>query len=137
MAELLDFTKPHVLRNEAEYTAAVAEIERLLDTDPPPHSEAYERLEFLSVLVQAYEDAHFPLQLLTTPQDVVAFMLEQKGLSHDDLAQWLGGKSPMLAFLEGTCSLSLPQIERLREQLGIPADLLISPGKPIELTEHL
>ena len=137
MAELLDFTKPHVLRNEAEYTAAVAEIERLLDTDPPPHCEAYERLEFLSVLVQAYEDAHFPLDQLTTPRDVVAFMLEQKGLSHDDLAQWLGGESHMRAFLQGTCSLSLPQIERLREQLGIPADLLISPGKPIQITELL
>ena len=134
MAELLDFTKPHVLRNEAEYSAAVAEIERLLDTDPPPHSEAYERLEFLSVLVQAYEDAHFPLEQLTTPQDVVAFMLEQKGLSHDDLAQWLGGESPMVAFLEGACSLSLPQISRLREQLGIPADLLLNPGKPIQIT---
>jgi HTH-type transcriptional regulator/antitoxin HigA len=134
MAELLDFTQPHVLRNEAEYTAAVAEIEWLLDTDPPPHSEAYERLEFLSVLVQAYEDAHFPLEQLATPQDVVAFMLEQKGLSHDDLAQWLGGESPMLAFLDGACSLSLAQIERLREQLGIPADLLISPGKPSQIT---
>ena len=134
MAELLDFTQPHVLRNEAEYTAAVAEIEWLLDTDPPPHSEAYERLEFLSVLVQAYEEAHFPLGQLTTPQDVVAFMLEQKGLSRDDLAQWLGGESPMLAFLEGTCGLSLPQIERLREQLGIPADLLLSPGKPPQIT---
>jgi HTH-type transcriptional regulator/antitoxin HigA len=134
MAELLDFTKPPVLRNEAEYSAAVAEIERLLDTDPPPHSEAYERLEFLSVLVQAYEDAHFPLEQLTTPQDVVAFMLEQKGLSHDDLAQWLGGESPMVAFLEGACSLSLPQIARLREQLGIPADLLLNPGKPIQIT---
>jgi HTH-type transcriptional regulator/antitoxin HigA len=134
MAELLDFTKPHILRNEAEYTAAVAEIERLLDADPPPHSEAYERLEFLSVLVQAYEDAHFPLEQLTAPQDVVAFMLEQKGLSHDDLAQWLGGESPMLAFLDGAYSLSLAQIERLREQLGIPADLLISPGKPSQIT---
>ena len=130
MAELLDFTKPHVLRNEAEYTAAVAEIERLLDIDPPPHSDAYERLEFLSVLVQAYEDTHVPLEQLTTPQDVVAFMLEQKGLSHDDLAQWLGGESPMRAFLQGTRSLSLPQIERLREHLGIPADLLINSGKP-------
>jgi HTH-type transcriptional regulator/antitoxin HigA len=134
MAELLDFTKPHVLRNEAEYTAAVAEIDRLLDTDPPPHSEAYERLEFLSVLVQAYEDAHFPLEQLTTPQDVVAFMLEQKGLSRDDLAQWLGGEGPVLAFLEGTSNLSLPQIERLREQLGIPADLLLSSGKPPQIT---
>jgi antitoxin component HigA of HigAB toxin-antitoxin module len=103
MAELLDFTKPHVLRNEAEYTAAVAEIDQLLDRDPPPHSEAYERLEFLSVLVHAYEEAHFPLEQPTTPQDVVTFMLEQKGLS-------------------------LPQIEQPREHLGIPADLLISPG---------
>ena len=130
MAELLDFTKPHVLRNEAEYTAAVAEIDYLLDLDPPPHSEAYERLEFLSVLVQAYEEAHFPLEQLTTPQDVVTFMLEQKGLSHADLAQWLGGENRRLAFLQGTYSLSLPQIERLREHLGIPADLLINSGKP-------
>jgi HTH-type transcriptional regulator / antitoxin HigA len=128
MAELLDFTKPHVLRNEAEYTAAIAEIDQLLDLDPPPHSEAYERLEFLSVLVHAYEEAHFPLEQLTTPQDVVTFMLEQKGFSHADLAQWLGGKSPMRAFLQGTSSLSLPQIEQLREHLGIPADLLLRPG---------
>jgi HTH-type transcriptional regulator/antitoxin HigA len=129
MAELLDFTKPHVLRNEAEYTAAVAEIDQLLDLDPPPHSEAYERLEFLSVLVHAYEEAHFPLEQLTTPQDVVTFMLEQKDLSYTDLAQWLGGESPMLTFLQGTRSLSLSQIERLRVHLGIPAALLISPGK--------
>ena len=129
MAELLDFTKPHILRNETEYTAAIAEIDQLLDLDPPPHSEAYERLEFLSVLVHAYEEAHFPLEQLTTPQDVVTFMLEQKGLSLADLAQWLEGESPMQAFLRGTRRLSLPQIERLRVHLGIPADLLISPGK--------
>jgi antitoxin component HigA of HigAB toxin-antitoxin module len=34
----------------------------------------------------------------------------------------------MLTFLQGTRSLSLSQIERLRVYLGIPADLLISPG---------
>jgi HTH-type transcriptional regulator / antitoxin HigA len=129
MAELLDFTKPHVLRNEAEYRAAVAEIDQLLDLDPPPQSETYERLEFLSVLVHAYEEAHFPLEQLTTPQDIVAFMLEQKGLLQTDLAQWLGGESPMLAFLQGTSSLSLPQIEQLRVHLGIPADLLLSHGE--------
>ena len=60
MAEVLDFTQPHLLRNEEEYDIAVAEIDALLDVDPPPGSEAYERLEFLSVLVQAYEDAHVP-----------------------------------------------------------------------------
>jgi HTH-type transcriptional regulator/antitoxin HigA len=125
MAELLDFTKPHVLRNEAEYNAAVDEIDRLLDADPEPASEAYERLEFLSVLVQADEDTHSPLEELPTPQTVVAFMLDQKGLSRPDLAKWMGGKSRVSEFFQGVRPLSLRQIEALREQLGIPSDLLI------------
>ena len=107
------------------YTAAVAEIDRLLDTDPPPGSEDYERLEFLSVLVQAYEDAHVSMDKLTTPQDVVEFMLEQKGLSRLDLAEWMGGKKSVSEFFKGARSLSLPEIETLREHLGIPADLLM------------
>ena len=125
MAKPLDFTKPHVLRDEAEYNTAVEEIDRLLDADPEPASEAYERLEFLSVLVQAYEDAHSPLDALPTPQDVVAFMLEQKGLTRSDLAKWLGGKSRVSEFFRGIRPLSLRQIEVLREELGIPSDLLI------------
>ena len=125
MSILLDFTKPHVLRNEAEYAAAVAEIDHLLDTDPLLGSEEYERLEFLSVLVQAYEDTHYPLDDLTTPQDVVAFMLEQQGLSREELAIWLGAQSHVEAFFHGI-PLSLQHIEILREHLGIPADLLIS-----------
>ena len=92
MAELLDFTKPHVLRNEAEYTAAVAEIDQLLDLDPPPHSEAYERLEFLSVLVHAYEEAHFPLEQLTTPQDVVDIYAGAKRSLADGLGPMAGGR---------------------------------------------
>jgi HTH-type transcriptional regulator/antitoxin HigA len=134
MANLLDFTKPHVLRDEAEYNAAVDEIDRLLDTDPDPASEAYERLEFLSVLVQAYEDTHSPLEELPTPQAVVEFMLEQKGFSRSDLAKWLGGKSRVSEFFRGIRPLSLRQIEALREQLGIPSDLLI--GRSQAASEH-
>ena len=130
MSELLDFTKPHVLRNEAEYTAAVQEIDHLLDADPPPGSEGYERLEFLSVLVQAYEDAHVPIEELPTTQEVVDFMLEQKGLSRTDLAKSLGGKNRVSLFFHGVRPLSLRQIVALREHLGIPADLLIG-KKPV------
>jgi HTH-type transcriptional regulator/antitoxin HigA len=126
MANLLDFTKPHVLRDEAEYRAAVDDIDRLLDADPEPGSEAYERLEFLSVLVQAYEDTHSPLEELPTPQAVVDFMLEQKGLPRSDLAKWLGGKSRVSEFFGGIRPLSLRQIEVLRDQLGIPCDLLVA-----------
>ena len=58
-------------------------------------------------------------------QEVVDFMLEQKGLSRDDLAKWLGSSSQTAEFFGGTRSLSIEQIGALRAHLGIPADLLI------------
>ena len=125
MADILDFTKPHVLRNEEEYDIAVAEIDTLLDTDPQLGSEAYERLEFLSVLVHAYEDMHLQVYEQSTPQEVVDFMLEQKRLCRDDLAKWLGSSGQTAEFFEGTRPLSIRQIGALRAHLGIPADLLI------------
>ncbi|MBT3602836.1 MAG: transcriptional regulator [Candidatus Latescibacteria bacterium] len=129
MADLLDFTKPHVLRNESEYNAAIEEIDTLLDEDPPPATEDYERLEFLSVLVESYENIYFPIAVLPTPQDAVDFMLEQKGLSRIDLDKWMGGKSRTSEFFNDIRRLSIRQIEILRKNLGIPADLLIGDPK--------
>lgn len=122
-------SRPRILRNKAEYDAAVSEINGLLDTDPVPGSEAYERLEFLSVLVQAFEDARFPIDEKMDPRDVVDFMLQQKGLTRTDLAEWLGGRSRVSEFCTGKRTLSIRQIRCLTENLGIPADLLIARDK--------
>ena len=125
----LDFTKPHVLRDEAENDLALREIDGLLDADPEPGSDEYERLEFLSVLAQALEDVRFPIDETMDPREVVEFMLEQKGFSRTDLAEWLGGRSRVSEFFSGKRTLSIRQIRRLTESLGIPADLLIERGR--------
>jgi antitoxin component HigA of HigAB toxin-antitoxin module len=127
----LDFSKPHVLRNEAEYETAIAEIERLLDEDVERGSEGYDRLEFLSVLVEHYEDERYPMGSVT-PQEAVAFMLEQKGLHRSDLDEVMGGKSRVSEFLNGKRDLSKTQIEGLRRMLGIPADVLMGLDEPGE-----
>lgn len=124
MSGILDFTKPHVLRTEAEYDAAIVEIERLLEFDPAPYSDDYERLEFLSVLAEAYERAHFQIGG-STPADVVDFMLDQKGMSREDIAATLGGEGSATWFFDGARKLSRDEIEKLRDLLGIPADLLL------------
>ena len=121
---LLDFSKPHVLRSEAEYKAAIAEIERLLDEDVEVGSEGYDRLEFLSVLVEHYEDKRYPMGVVP-PQQAVTFMLEQKGMTRSDLEEVMGGKSRVSEFLNGKRELSKAQVEGLRRLLGIPADLLL------------
>ena len=125
MTRLLDFTQPHVLRDESEYDRAVEEIDRLLDADPPEGSAEYDRLEFLSVLVEEYEERTFPMGEDVSPQEAVDFMLEQKGLHRSDLAEWLGGRSRVSEFFSGRRELSKGQIEALRTHLGLSADLLL------------
>lgn len=123
---LLDFAKPHVLRNAREFRAAVAELDELADADCRPGTEAHDRLEFLSVLVEAYEDEHNPLdESAGSAQSVVAFMLEQHGKTRADLAPLMGGKARVSEFFAGKRDLSVAQVKALREEFGIPADLLI------------
>jgi HTH-type transcriptional regulator/antitoxin HigA len=125
MKTVLDFPSPHVLRSHAEYDGAVAEIDRLLDLDPQPSTPEYDRLELLSVLVEEYEARHYPIDDSNlTPQDVVDFVLQQRGMSRADLAPLMGGRSRVSDFFNGKRTLSKGQIEALREHLRIPADLL-------------
>jgi antitoxin component HigA of HigAB toxin-antitoxin module len=122
---MLDFLTPHVLRNSKEYKAAVAEIDRLLDADPKRGTEAYDRLEFLSVLVEAYESDRDPIDESDgTPRSVVAFMLEQNGLTRADLHALMGGKR-VSEFFAGKRALAVAQIRALHRELGIPSDLLL------------
>lgn len=122
----LDFSQPHVLRNEREYAAAVAWADELTDNMPAPGSKKYEVLRFLLLLIEAYDDEHYPMGDKTTPQDVVDFMLDQKGKTRADLAELLGGRSRVSEFYNGKRRLSIEQVRTLREELGIPADLLIA-----------
>jgi HTH-type transcriptional regulator/antitoxin HigA len=114
----------HALRSAKDYDAAVREIDTLLDKNARKGSAAA-RLELLSVLVEAYDRAHYPAGTASTPQTIVLFMLEQHRKSRADLIPVLGSKSRVSEFLGGKRRLSLTQVAALRDQFGIPADLLI------------
>ena len=126
MTSMLDFSRPHLLRDDEEYDAAVAEVDTLLDLDPERGTEDFERLEFLSLLIETYETEHEPWgDDPVPPQSIVELMLEQKGLRRADLAEVMGGKARVSEFFSGKRELSREQIKGLRDLLGIPADLLL------------
>jgi HTH-type transcriptional regulator/antitoxin HigA len=77
------------------------------------------------VLIGAYDDEHYPMGETGTPQAIVAFMLEQHGMTRADLTSILGGRSRVSEFFSGKRRLSVPQIVKLREVLRVPADLLL------------
>lgn len=62
------------IKTEADHAAAVAEIETLMNAEPG--SEAFDRLEALSVLVDAYEAKVYPMAA-PDPADAILFRLEQ------------------------------------------------------------
>jgi HTH-type transcriptional regulator / antitoxin HigA len=115
----------HPIRNDEEYNAIVREMDELLDGDYPEGSAGDDRLDLLSVLVQAYEADHEPRPNLPSPQAVVKFMAEQKGVGPGALARLMGGRSRLSDFMKEKRELSRRQIKALRDALGIPADLLI------------
>jgi HTH-type transcriptional regulator/antitoxin HigA len=127
----LDFRKPHLIRDEHEYDVIVAEIDRLLDSNPREGSAAEEYLEFLALLVEDYDRKKHELPGdPVTPQSIVLFMLEQRGMTRGDLAQAMGGRARVSQFFSGKRRLSLRQVAALRSVLRIPADLLIDFGVP-------
>jgi HTH-type transcriptional regulator/antitoxin HigA len=115
----------HAIRTQREYNSALGEIEALLDLNPAKESEEYDRLELLSILVEAYEDQNLEAFPDATPQELVEFMAEQNGIDRTALAVLFGGRSRLSDFLNQKRQLSLGQVARLKRALGIPADLLL------------
>lgn len=125
MKKPLDIAMLRVPRTAADHEAALAEIERLLGIDPAPGTPDADRLELLGVLVHVYEDQHYPMATTTSPQSAVSFRVEQLGMMRSDLDSAMGGKSRVSEFFKGRRPLSMTQVMRLRNALGIPTDLLI------------
>jgi HTH-type transcriptional regulator/antitoxin HigA len=112
------------IKTEADYRAALHEIETLMDA--APDSAAGERLDVLVTLVEAYERQHYPLDL-PDPVEAIKFRMEQLGLAPKDLQPMIGRLNRVYEILNHKRPLTLKMIWRLHKELGIPAESLIKP----------
>ncbi|OUL36494.1 transcriptional regulator [Nostoc sp. T09] len=121
--------EPRPIRTEADYHAALAEIERLFDAKV--NTPEYDRLEVLTTLVEAYEQKHYPIES-PDPIAAILYYLESRGLSQHDLEAVIGTQVQIAEILNRQQPLTLDMIRLLHQQLGIPADVLIQPYSLIE-----
>ena len=110
------------IKTEADYQAVLAEIDTLLDV--PEGSSEEDRLEVLSLLVEAWEDQHYPIDS-PDPIEAIKFQMEQQGLTRKDLEPYIGQRQRVSDVLNGKRPLSLTMIRKLHQGLGIPAEVLI------------
>jgi HTH-type transcriptional regulator/antitoxin HigA len=110
------------IRSEADYEAALAEIERLWGArSGTPESD---RLNVLATLVDAYESEHDPIDP-PDPIEAIKFRMDQQGLTRRDLEAILGARARVAEVLNRKRDLSIGMIRRLHERLGISAEVLI------------
>ncbi|RLD05370.1 MAG: hypothetical protein DRI32_04180 [Chloroflexi bacterium] len=123
--------KAKIIKTEAEYDAALAYVETLMDAEPNSPEEA--ELELFSVLVENYEKEKYPIGL-PDPIEAIKFRMEQEGLTRKDMRVYLGSQSKVSEVLNRKRPLSLAMIRALHKGLDIPAEVLLQePGK--ELSE--
>src|SRR5436190_14654816 len=117
--------KAKIIKTKAEYEAALARIDKLMDA--VPNTPAGDELELLSLLVHDYEEKKFPIAK-PDPVAAIRFRMEQQGLAPKDLVPLLGSRSRVSEVLSGKRGLSLKMIRALVVGLRIPADLLLGDG---------
>ena len=112
------------IRTEADYEAALQEIERLWVA--PDGSPEGDKLDVLVTLVEAYEEKHY---LIPAPDPIEAILhqLDSQGLSRQDLEPYLGSRARVSEVLNRKRPLSLKMIRKLQSGLGISAEVLIQP----------
>jgi HTH-type transcriptional regulator/antitoxin HigA len=111
-----------IIRTEADYEAALARIEELMDA--PAGTPEGEELDLLSLLVWNYEQEHYPIGS-PAPLEAIEFFMDQNNLTNADMVQYLGSPSKVSEVLSGKRALSKTMIRKLVEGLGIPAEVLL------------
>lgn len=110
------------IKTETDYNQALERLEMIFDAKNGT-SEGDE-LEVLGILIDKYENEHFPIGL-PDPIEAIKFRMEQMGYNQNDLANIVGLKSRASEILNRKRKLSLEMIRKLHEVLHIPTDVLI------------
>lgn len=116
--DLLDgISAPKVITSDAQnerYIAALLELERKNHLSAPEKHFA----ELLTLLVEAYEEKHYPVRT-SSPIAVVTELMHANNLRQKDLAPVLGTESIVSEILSGKRELSKNHIERLSKKFNV------------------
>ena len=112
--------------SDSDYEQALRRVEALWGA--PVGSPQGDELEVLVTLIEAYEREHYPIDL-PDPVEAIRFRLEQSGKDLRALVGVIGQRTRVYEVMRGDRPLSLKMIRSLHQELGIPAEVLIQPGR--------
>jgi len=112
------------IKTEADYKAALTEVERLFDAEP--NTPQGDRLEVLTTLVETFEERRYAIPG-PDPVEALIYHMESRGLARKDLEPYIGERARVSEILNRKRPLTLRMIQRLHGELGVPAEALLRP----------
>ena len=110
------------IKTKKDYQQALTRLEIIFDSKKG--SANADELEILSMLIDNYENEHFPVGF-PDPVEAIKFRMEQLGYNQSDLVNVIGLKSRASEILNKKRKLSLEMIRQIHERLNIPIEVLI------------
>ena len=110
------------IKNKKDYEQALERLEIIFDAKKG--SSEGDELEILGILIEKYEDQHFPIGF-PDPVEAIKFRMEQMGYNQADLAKVIGLKSRASEILNKKRKLSLEMIRQIHDSLKIPTEVLV------------
>lgn len=110
------------IKTETDYRASLNRLEDIFDAKlGSPESD---ELEILGLMVDNYENEHYPIEA-PDPIEAIKIRMEEMHLKQVDLIPEIGGKSRVSEILNRKRKLTVEMIRKLATRLNLSANLLI------------
>lgn len=124
-ADLVVKVLPVAIQSDEEYEIMLANIDELMSkTEDDLSGEEVRLLETLAILVEAYEDEHYPMPEVA-PNEVLKFLMEDRELKQKDLLHIFGSTGITSEVVNGKRSISKAQAKKLAEFFRVSVELFI------------
>lgn len=116
------------IKTEKDYEKALERLELIFDADP--NSKEGDEAEILSLLIENFENKHYPIDS-PDPIEAIKIRMEEMNLKQKDLVGIIGGKSRVSEILNKKKRLTVDMIRELERTLHISASVLVNNYKLI------
>ena len=114
-----------IIKSEVEYQQYLDWVDEMFNKNISPESPDGEKLQVVLLLIRQYEDLHYPIPK-PDPIDAIRSKMVDLGLKNKDLVGKIGSKGYVSAILNKRKPLTLELARLFHNELGIPADILLS-----------
>ncbi len=112
-----------LIKSAQEYETALERLDTIFFADEGTQED--EEAKLLVLLVQVYENEHFPIEF-PDPIEAIKIRMDDLGLKQKDFVELLGTKSRVSEVLNRKKRLTLEMVRIFSKKLNLPLEVLVA-----------